>query len=52
VRLKAYGFIGAAEQIGTAWLDGHLPLTMDAVIDQLVDVFYRHLRHRPAPTAR
>jgi hypothetical protein len=24
-----------------AWLDGHLPLTIDEVIDQLVDMFYR-----------
>ena len=41
LRLKAYGFIGAAQQIGMAWLDGHLPLTIDEVIDQLVDLFYR-----------
>ncbi|HXO82185.1 MAG TPA: TetR/AcrR family transcriptional regulator [Mycobacterium sp.] len=41
MRLKAYGFIGAAQQIGMAWLDGHLPLTIDEVINQLVDMFYR-----------
>jgi AcrR family transcriptional regulator len=41
MRLKAYGFIGAAQQIGLAWLDGRLPLSMDQVIDQLVDMFYR-----------
>ena len=41
LRLKAYGFVGAAQQIGIAWLDGHLPLTIDEVIDQLVDLFYR-----------
>ena len=41
MRLKAYGFIGAAQQIGLAWLDGHLPLTIDEVIDQLVDMFHR-----------
>ncbi|MDT5327541.1 MAG: hypothetical protein QOF25_4693 [Mycobacterium sp.] len=41
MRLKAYGFIGAAQQIGVAWLDGQLPLTMDEVIDQLVDMFHR-----------
>jgi hypothetical protein len=41
MRLKAYGFIGAALEIGIAWLDGQLPLTMDEVIDQLVEVFYR-----------
>src|ERR1700727_1985809 len=40
-RIKAYAFIGAALQIGIAWLDGQLPLTMDEVIDQLVDLFYR-----------
>jgi AcrR family transcriptional regulator len=41
LRLNAYGFIGAAQQVGVAWLDGLLPLTMDEVIDQLVDMFYR-----------
>ena len=41
MRLKAYGFVGAAQQIGMAWLDGHLPLTIDKVIDELVDMFYR-----------
>jgi AcrR family transcriptional regulator len=41
LRLKAYGFIGAALQIGIAWLDGQLPLTVDEVVDQLVDMFYR-----------
>jgi AcrR family transcriptional regulator len=41
LRLKAYGFIGAALQIGIAWLDGQLPLTMDEIVDQLVDMFYR-----------
>jgi AcrR family transcriptional regulator len=41
LRLKAYGFIGAALQIGVAWLDDQLPLTMDEVIDQLVDMFFR-----------
>jgi AcrR family transcriptional regulator len=41
MRLNAYAFIGAALQIGQAWLDGELPLTMDEVIDQLVDMFYR-----------
>jgi AcrR family transcriptional regulator len=41
MRLKAYGFVGAAQQIGMAWLDGHLPLTIEEVIDELVDMFYR-----------
>jgi AcrR family transcriptional regulator len=41
LRLKAYGFIGAALQIGIAWLDGQLPLTMGEIVDQLVDMFYR-----------
>jgi AcrR family transcriptional regulator len=41
MRLNAYGFIGAAQQIGVAWLNGQLPLTMDEVIDRLVDMFYR-----------
>jgi AcrR family transcriptional regulator len=41
MRLKAYGFIGAAQQIGLAWQDGHLPLSVDEVVDELVDMFYR-----------
>ena len=41
LRLKAYGFIGAALQIGTAWLGGELSLTIDEVIDELVNLFYR-----------
>jgi AcrR family transcriptional regulator len=41
MRLNAYGFIGAAQQIGMAWLDGHLPLSMDQVLYHLVDMFYR-----------
>ena len=49
MRLKAYGFIGAAQQIGMAWLDGHLPLTIDEVIDQLVDLFYRISGIAPRP---
>jgi AcrR family transcriptional regulator len=49
MRLKAYAFIGAAQQIGMAWLDGHLPLTIDEVIDQLVDMFYRISDIAPPP---
>src|SRR5882757_2796145 len=49
MRLNAYGFIGAAQQIGVAWLDGQLPLTMDQVIDQLVDMFYRISGIAPLP---
>jgi AcrR family transcriptional regulator len=41
LRLNAYGFVGAALQIGLAWLDGQLRLTMDETVDQLVDMFYR-----------
>src|ERR1700733_2862370 len=50
MRLKAYGFVGAAQQIGLAWLDGHLPLTIDEVIDQLVDMFYRISGIAPRPS--
>jgi AcrR family transcriptional regulator len=50
MRLKAYGFIGAAQQIGMAWLDGHLPLSMDHIIDQLVDMFYRISDITPPPS--
>jgi hypothetical protein len=49
MRLKAYGFVGAAQQIGMAWLDGHLPLTIDEVIDELVDMFYRMSGIAPRP---
>jgi hypothetical protein len=49
MRLNAYGFIGAAQQIGVAWLDGQLPLTMDEVIDQLVDMFHRISGIAPPP---
>jgi AcrR family transcriptional regulator len=52
MRLRAYGFIGAAQQIGMAWLDGHLPLSMDQVIDQLVDMFHRISGIAPPPTSR
>jgi AcrR family transcriptional regulator len=49
MRLKAYGFIGAAQQIGMAWLDGHLSLTIDEVVDQLVEMFYRISDIAPPP---
>jgi AcrR family transcriptional regulator len=49
MRLKAYGFVGAAQQIGMAWLDGHFPLSIDQVIDQLVDMFYRISGTAPPP---
>src|ERR1700753_2773047 len=50
MRLRAYGFVGAAQQIGLAWLDGHFPLTIDEVIDQLVDMFYRISGIAPRPS--
>jgi AcrR family transcriptional regulator len=49
LRLRAYGFIGAAQQIGIAWLDGNLPLSIDEVIDQLVEMFYRISGIAPPP---
>src|ERR1700761_669427 len=49
LRVKAYAFIGAAQQIGMAWLDGHLPLTIAEVIDELVDMFYRISGIAPRP---
>jgi AcrR family transcriptional regulator len=40
-RLRAYAFAGAMAQIGLAWHDRQLPMTADAMIDELVALFYR-----------
>lgn len=39
LRLRAYAFAGALTQVGLAWHDGVLDLTVDQVIDELVAVF-------------
>jgi hypothetical protein len=38
-RLRAYAFVGASTQIGLAWARGELSLTIEALIDELVDLF-------------
>ena len=38
-RLRAYAFVGASTQIGLAWARGELSLSIDALIDELVELF-------------
>ena len=40
LRLRAYAFAGALSQVGLAWHDGVLDLTVDQVIDEMVAVFH------------
>jgi hypothetical protein len=40
-RLRAYAFVGASTQIGLAWVNDQLSLTIEELIDELVDVFRR-----------
>jgi AcrR family transcriptional regulator len=40
LRLRAYAFAGALTQVGLAWHDGVLDLTVEQVIDELVDIFH------------
>ncbi|MDT4912534.1 MAG: hypothetical protein QOC66_1662 [Pseudonocardiales bacterium] len=39
LRLRAYAFAGALTEIVLAWHDGVLELTVEQVIDELVDIF-------------
>jgi AcrR family transcriptional regulator len=39
LRLRAYAFAGALSQVMLAWHDGVLELTVEQVIDELVDIF-------------
>jgi AcrR family transcriptional regulator len=39
LRLRAYAFAGALTQVVLAWHDGVLELTVEQVIDELVDIF-------------
>jgi AcrR family transcriptional regulator len=41
LRLRAYAFAGAMAQVGLAFHDGQLPMTVDKLIDELVGLFYR-----------
>jgi AcrR family transcriptional regulator len=38
-RLRAYAFVGASAQVGQAWASGDLRLTIEELIDELVDLF-------------
>jgi AcrR family transcriptional regulator len=38
-RLRAYAFVGASTQIGIAWANGELHLTIEELVDELVDLF-------------
>jgi AcrR family transcriptional regulator len=38
-RLRAYAFVGASIQIGLAWVNDELRLTIDELIDELVELF-------------
>jgi AcrR family transcriptional regulator len=38
-RLRAYALVGASTQIGLAWANGELHLTIEELIDELVDLF-------------
>ncbi|HEX3796923.1 MAG TPA: TetR/AcrR family transcriptional regulator [Acidimicrobiales bacterium] len=38
-RLRAYAFVGASTQIGLAWARGELSLSIEALIDELVELF-------------
>jgi AcrR family transcriptional regulator len=40
LRLRAYAFAGALTQVGLAWHDGVLDLTVERIIDELVDIFH------------
>lgn len=41
LRLRAYAFAGALDEIAIAWTEGQLDLSVDDVIDELVDLFHR-----------
>jgi AcrR family transcriptional regulator len=40
VRLRAHAFAGALDEVALAWTEGELDLSIDQVIDELVDVFH------------
>jgi AcrR family transcriptional regulator len=39
IRLRAFAFVGASTQIGLAWARGELSLSIEALIDELVELF-------------
>jgi AcrR family transcriptional regulator len=40
-RLRAHAFAGALAEVALAWAEGELDLSVDQVVDELVDVFHR-----------
>lgn len=40
-RLRAHAFAGAIAEVALAWTEGELDLSVDQVIDELVDAFHR-----------
>jgi len=47
-RLRAHAFAGAIDEVTLAWTKGELDLTVEEVIDELVDVFRRITAARPS----
>jgi AcrR family transcriptional regulator len=40
-RLRAHAFAGALDEVALAWTEGEFDLSIDQVIDELVDLFHR-----------
>jgi AcrR family transcriptional regulator len=40
-RLRAHAFAGALDEVALAWTEGELELSIEEVIDELVDLFHR-----------
>jgi hypothetical protein len=45
-RLRAHAFAGAIDEVTLAWTKGELDLSVEEVIDELVDVFHRVMAAR------
>lgn len=41
MRLRAHAFAGAIDEVTLAWTSGELDLSVEEVIDELVDIFHR-----------
>jgi AcrR family transcriptional regulator len=39
IRLRAFAFVGASTQIGLAWARGELSLSIETLVDELVELF-------------
>jgi AcrR family transcriptional regulator len=47
LRLRAHAFAGAIAEVSLAWTEGELDLSIDEVIDELVDVFHDMMAATP-----